>query len=59
MLLDLARFALQGRGSVDEGEPRFRMEAHGSAPEQRFHLDWQRAAALGGTFFRIEHTSRT
>jgi hypothetical protein len=37
------------------GEARFRMRTQGGAPEQRFHLDWQRAEALGDAFFRVDH----
>ncbi|MBI4952503.1 MAG: hypothetical protein HY908_10760 [Myxococcales bacterium] len=55
MLLDLAKFALVNRASFDAGEPRFRMNTQGGAPEQRFHLDWQRAEALGDAFFRVDH----
>jgi hypothetical protein len=31
------------------------VRAEGGVEEQRFHLDWQRAEALGDTFFRIDH----
>ena len=55
MLLDLAKFALVDRASFDGGEPRFRMKTQGGTPEQRFHLDWQRAEALGDAFFRVDH----
>jgi adenine-specific DNA-methyltransferase len=55
MLLDLAKFALTERATFDSAEPRFRMISPGGAPEQRFHLDWQRAEALGDAFFRVDH----
>jgi hypothetical protein len=55
MLLDLAKFALADRARFDVGEARFRMRTQGGAPEQRFHLDWQRAEALGDAFFRVDH----
>jgi len=54
MLLDLAKFGLGGRAAFDEREPRFQMKADGGV-EQRFHLEWQRAEALGDTFFRVDH----
>jgi adenine-specific DNA-methyltransferase len=52
MLLDLAKFALAKRATFEPGEPRFRMNAPAG---QRFHLEWQRAEALGDTFFRVDH----
>jgi adenine-specific DNA-methyltransferase len=55
MLLDLAKFALADGASFDAGEPRFRIKTREDIPEQRFHLDWQRAEALGDAFFRIDH----
>ncbi|OGQ99970.1 MAG: DEAD/DEAH box helicase [Deltaproteobacteria bacterium RIFOXYA12_FULL_61_11] len=55
MLLDLSKFALADRASFDVGEPRFRMKTQAGEPKQRFHLDWQRAEALGDTFFRTDH----
>jgi ERCC4-related helicase len=55
MLLDLAKFALRDRATFDAGEPRFRMVPQSDASEQRFHLDWQRAEALGDAFFRVDH----
>jgi ERCC4-related helicase len=55
MLLDLAKFALADRASFDAAEPRFRMKTQDDAPEQRFHLDWQRAEVLGDAFFRVDH----
>jgi ERCC4-related helicase len=54
MLLDLAKFGLAGRATFDSGEPRFRITPDGGS-EQRFHLDWQRAQALGDAFFRMDH----
>ncbi|MBK8940308.1 MAG: DEAD/DEAH box helicase [Polyangiaceae bacterium] len=55
MLLDLAKFSLDGRANFEESEPRFQVRAEGDVEDQRFHLDWQRAEALGDTFFRIDH----
>ncbi len=55
MLLDLTKFALADRASFESGEPRFRMTPDGGGSEQRFHLDWQRAQALGDAFFRVDH----
>lgn len=55
MLLDLAKFSLADRATFDAGEPRFHITTHGGAPEQHFHLDWQRAEALGDAFFRVDH----
>lgn len=53
-LLDLAKFALAGRATFEPHEPRFRLpSANGS--ERLFHLDWQRAEALGDSFFRVDH----
>jgi ERCC4-related helicase len=54
-LLDLARFALADRAVFDSSEPRFRIAPLGDVPEQRFHLDWQRAEVLGDAFFRVDH----
>ncbi|MCL2724915.1 MAG: DEAD/DEAH box helicase [Polyangiaceae bacterium] len=53
MLLDLAKFGLDGRATFDENEPRFWVKGDGAA--ERFHLEWQRAEALGDTFFRVDH----
>jgi len=55
MLLDLAKFALANRASFESGEPRFRMTPDVGGSAQRFHLDWQRAQALGDAFFRVDH----
>lgn len=56
MLLDLAKFGLDGRATFDPNEPRFQVKAEGMpAAVQRFHLEWQRAEALGHTFFRVDH----
>ena len=55
MLLDLAKFGLRDRASFEAGEPRFHLKPTGDGPEQRFHLDWQRAEALGDAFFRVDH----
>lgn len=55
MLLDLAKFGLDGRATFDPNEPRFQVKADGASDVQRFHLEWQRAEALGDTFFRIDH----
>lgn len=55
MLLDLAKFGLDGRATFDETEPRFQLTAQGASEAQCFHLEWQRAEALGDTFFRIDH----
>ena len=52
MLLDLAKYALRARATFDLEEPRFEL-SDGST--NRFHLDWQRAQALGDTFFRVDH----
>lgn len=54
MLLDLAKFGLDGRATFDESEPRFQVKTEDGS-EQRYHLEWQRAAALGDVFFRIDH----
>ncbi len=54
MLLDLAKFALNGRAVFDETEPRFEVKGE-SGSGQRYHLEWQRAEALGEVFFRIDH----
>jgi superfamily II DNA or RNA helicase len=54
-LLDLAKFGFAGRATFDENEPRFQVKAEGTSDGQRFHLEWQRAEALGDTFFRIDH----
>jgi adenine-specific DNA-methyltransferase len=50
MLLDLAKFGFGARATFDDGEPRFRLDDGRS-----FHLVWQRAEALGDTFFRVDH----
>jgi len=55
MLLDLAKFGLDGRATFDESEPCFQVKAEGAADAQRFHLEWQRAEVLGDTFFRLDH----
>lgn len=55
MLLDLAKFGLDGRATFDPNEPRFQVKVDGTSDVQRFHLEWQRAEALGDTFFRIDH----
>ncbi|WP_437510575.1 SNF2-related protein [Sorangium sp. So ce1099] len=55
MLLDLVKFGLDGRATFDESEPRFQVKPEGTSDVQRFHLEWQRAEALGDTFFRIDH----
>jgi hypothetical protein len=55
MLLDLAKFGLGGRATFDESEPRFQVKPEGAGEAQRFHLEWQRAEALGDAFFRIDH----
>jgi len=54
MLLDLAKFGLDGRATFDESEPRFQVKIE-SGVEQRYHLEWQRAEALGDAFFRLDH----
>jgi adenine-specific DNA-methyltransferase len=55
MLLDLAKFGLGGRATFDESEPRFQVKPEGAGEAQRFHLEWQRAEALGDAFFRLDH----
>ena len=55
MLLDLAKWSLRERAAFEPNEPRFRVSSRGSDPEQGFHLDWQRAEALGDAFFRVDH----
>jgi adenine-specific DNA-methyltransferase len=55
MLLDLAKFGLDDQAVFDSNEPRFQMRIEGASEVQRFHLDWQRAEALGDTFFRLDH----
>ncbi len=55
MLLDLAKFGLDGRATFDEREPRFQLKPEGAGEAQRFHLEWQRAEALGDAFFRLDH----
>jgi adenine-specific DNA-methyltransferase len=55
LLLDLAKHGLEGRASFDPSEPRFQLHAGGTQQGQRFHLVWQRAAALGDVFFRQGH----
>jgi adenine-specific DNA-methyltransferase len=54
MLLDLARFGFAGRATFDPEEPRFVLR-HSDTLQTRFHLEWQRAEALGDTFFRVDH----
>lgn len=54
-LLDLAKYSLRDRAAFASSEPRFQMLPSGSEAEQRFHLDWQRAEALGEVFFRVDH----
>lgn len=55
MLLDLAKFGLEGRATFESTEPRFHLKSGAEAQPQRFHLEWQRAEALGDTFFRVDH----
>ncbi len=55
MLLDLAKFGLAGRATFEASEPRFHVQPAGPGEAQRFHLAWQRAEALGDTFFRVDH----
>lgn len=55
MLLDLAKFGLDGRARFDENEPRFWVKPEGAQDEQRYHLEWQRAETLGDAFFRVDH----
>lgn len=55
MLLDLAKFGLDGRARFDKSEPRFQVIADGASDGQHFHLEWQRAEVLGDSFFRIDH----
>jgi superfamily II DNA or RNA helicase len=55
MLLDLAKYALSGRAVFDAAEPRFTLAPPTLSGEGSFHLEWQRAAALGDTFFRLDH----
>jgi adenine-specific DNA-methyltransferase len=55
MLLDLAKFGLDGRATFDECEPRFQLQSEGESDPPRFHLEWQRAEALGDAFFRVDH----
>jgi len=55
MLLDLAKFGLDRRATFDESEPRFQAKPNGEGDAQRFHLEWQRAEALGDIFFRVDH----
>ncbi|MEB2283598.1 MAG: DEAD/DEAH box helicase [Polyangiaceae bacterium UTPRO1] len=55
MLLDLAKFGLDGRATFDEHEPRFWVKPDGTPEAQRYHLEWQRAEALGDAFFRVDH----
>jgi superfamily II DNA or RNA helicase len=55
VLLDLAKFGLMGRATFDDKEARFQVKSDGTSGMQRFHLEWQRAEALGDTFFRIDH----
>jgi adenine-specific DNA-methyltransferase len=54
-LLDLAKYALRDRASFEPAEPRFHLLPSEDGAEQRFHLDWQRAEALGDIFFRVDH----
>ena len=51
MLLDLAKYELDGRARFEEREPRFTLGEGGE--QQRFDLDWQRAEANGALFFRL------
>lgn len=55
MLLDLAKFELGERATFDDLQPRFELKSSDDRDPLRFHLDWQRAEALGDTFFRIDH----
>jgi len=55
MLLDLAKFGLDGRATFDENEPRFWVKPEDASEAQRYHLEWQRAEALGDAFFRVDH----
>ena len=55
MLLDLAKWGLEGHATFEESEPRFHLTPEVGGADQRFHLEWQRAAALGDAFFRIDH----
>jgi len=55
ILLDLAKYGLDGRAMFDKSEPRFLVKSGGASEGRRFHLEWQRAEALGDTFFRIDH----
>jgi adenine-specific DNA-methyltransferase len=52
-LLDLAKFGLAGRATFHSTEPHFVLQQDGEI--HRFHLDWQRAEALGDSFFRVDH----
>ena len=54
MLLDLTRLSLRERARFEANEPRFQLPTE-DTPETRFNLDWQRAEALGDTFFRLDH----
>lgn len=53
-LLDLAKLGFAGRAIFDPHEPRFTLK-HSETAQTRFHLEWQRAEALGDTFFRLDH----
>ena len=54
-LLDSAKYALRERAAFDANEARFSLNpSSGGGPEQRFHLDWQRAESLGDAFFRVD-----
>ncbi|MFO0744118.1 MAG: SNF2-related protein [Myxococcota bacterium] len=54
MLLDLAKVGFGARATFDAHEPRFVLR-HSEGASTRFHLEWQRAEALGDTFFRVDH----
>ncbi len=54
-LLDLARVGFRGYATFEDPEPRFTLHAAESTEPQRYHLDWQKADALGDTFFRVDH----
>jgi adenine-specific DNA-methyltransferase len=54
-LLDLAKYAFADWATFDPSEARFWPTIPKDDAPQRFHLDWQRAEALGDTFFRVGH----
>jgi adenine-specific DNA-methyltransferase len=54
-LLDLAKVGLGSYAQFHDPEPRFTLRAAEATAPQRFHLDWQKADALGDTFFRVDH----